>query len=75
MPADLFPRWAIGSVVGLGGFAGALGGMLMAKYAGLVLEQLGSYTPIFMIAGSTYMVALAVVHILNPSYASVVLEH
>jgi ACS family hexuronate transporter-like MFS transporter len=75
MPADLFPRWAIGSVVGLGGFAGALGGMLMAKYAGWVLEQLGSYTPIFMIAGSAYMVALAVVHLVNPSYASVVLEH
>ena len=45
MPADLFPRWAVGSVVGLGGFAGAVGGMAMAKYAGWVLEQFGSYTP------------------------------
>ena len=71
MPADLFPRWAVGSVVGLGGFAGALGGMLMAKYAGWVLEQFGSYTPIFVIAGSAYLVALLVVHFINPGYAPV----
>jgi ACS family hexuronate transporter-like MFS transporter len=71
MPADLFPRWAVGSVVGLGGFAGAAGGMLMAKYAGWVLEQFGSYTPIFVIAGSAYLVALAVFHLINPRYTAV----
>jgi ACS family hexuronate transporter-like MFS transporter len=71
MPADLFPRWAVGSVVGLGGFAGAVGGMLMAKYAGWVLEKFGSYTPIFVIAGSAYLVALAVVHIINRRYEPV----
>src|SRR3954452_7515000 len=71
MPADLFPKWAVGSVVGLGGFAGALGGMLMAKYAGWVLEQFGSYTPIFVIAGSAYLVALVVVHLINRRYAPV----
>ena len=71
MPADLFPRWAVGSVVGLGGFAGALGGMLMAKYAGWVLEKFGSYTPIFVIAGSAYLVALLVVHLINPRYEPV----
>jgi ACS family hexuronate transporter-like MFS transporter len=71
MPADLFPRWAIGSVVGLGGFAGAAGGMLMAKYAGWVLQTLGSYTPIFIVAGCAYLFALAVVHLINPRYARV----
>jgi ACS family hexuronate transporter-like MFS transporter len=71
MPADLFPRWAVGSVVGLGGFAGAAGGMLMAKYAGWVLQRLGSYTPIFVVAGCAYLVALAVVHLINPRYARV----
>ena len=71
MPADLFPRWAVGSVVGLGGFAGALGGMLMAKYAGWVLEKFGSYTPIFVIAGSAYLVALLVFHLINPRYEPV----
>src|SRR5919202_3278857 len=71
MPADLFPRWAVGTVVGLGGFAGAAGGMLMAKYAGWVLQTLGSYTPIFIVSGCAYLVALTVVHLINPSYARV----
>jgi ACS family hexuronate transporter-like MFS transporter len=71
MPADLFPRWAVGSVVGLGGFAGAAGGMLMAKYAGWVLQTLGSYTPIFIVSGCAYLVALTVVHLINPRYAPV----
>ena len=71
MPADLYPRWAQGSIVGLGGFAGALGGMLMSKYAGWVLETVGSYTPIFVICGGAYLLALLVVHLINPGYAPV----
>jgi ACS family hexuronate transporter-like MFS transporter len=72
MPADLFPRWALGSVVGLGGFAGAAGSMLMAKYAGWVLGKFGGdYTPIFIVSGGAYLVALVVVHLINPSYARV----
>jgi len=50
LPADAFPRFAQGTVVGLGGFAGAVGGMLMAKYAGYILQTFGSYTPIFVVA-------------------------
>jgi ACS family hexuronate transporter-like MFS transporter len=69
LPSDLFPRWASGSVVGLGGAAGALGGMLMAKYSGWVLQTLGSYTPIFAVAGVAYLLALAVIHLLTPTYA------
>lgn len=72
MPADLYPRWAVGSVVGLGGFAGAIGSMLMAKYAGWVLGRFGgNYTPIFVIAGSAYLLALLVFHLINPRYAPV----
>ncbi len=71
MPADLFPRWALGSVVGLGGFAGALGGMLMAKYAGWVLQTVGSYGPIFACCGIAYLLALAVFHSINPRYLPV----
>ncbi len=71
MPADLFPRWALGSVVGLGGFAGAVGGMMMSKFAGWVLETAGSYTPIFLLCGFAYLLALLVVHLINPSYAPV----
>ncbi|MEI9887678.1 MAG: MFS transporter [Rhizomicrobium sp.] len=69
LPSDLFPRWAAGSVVGLGGAAGALGGMLMAKYAGWVLQTVGSYAPIFVVAAGAYLVALAAIHILTPRYA------
>jgi ACS family hexuronate transporter-like MFS transporter len=69
LPSDLFPRWAAGSVIGLGGFAGAVGGMLMAKYAGWVLQHIGSYTPIFAVAAFAYLIALAVVHLLSPRYA------
>ena len=72
LPADLFPRAAQGSVVGLGGAAGALGGALMAQYAGHVLQTLGSYAPIFFVAASAYLTALLVVHVLVPRYARVV---
>lgn len=68
LPSDLFPRSAAGSVVGLGGAAGAVGSMLMAKYAGWVLQTLGSYTPIFVVASCTYLVALLVVHLITPRY-------
>ncbi len=66
LPSDVFPRGAVGSVVGIGGMLGAFGGMAFSKYIGQVLEQIGSYTPIFIIAGSAYLVALLVVHILSP---------
>ncbi|KAK0331758.1 hypothetical protein LTR94_027635, partial [Friedmanniomyces endolithicus] len=65
-PADVFPRSAVGSVVGIGGMLGGIGGMAMAKYAGYVLEQIGTYTPIFIVAASAYLVALLVVHLLSP---------
>lgn len=68
LPSDLFPRWAVGSVVGLGGFAGAAGGMLMAQYAGWVLQTLGGYRPIFVVSSGAYLLALLVVHILTPEY-------
>jgi ACS family hexuronate transporter-like MFS transporter len=66
LASDLMPRRAVASVVGLGGMAGAVGGMLMAKYAGYVLENVGSYTPIFLLIGSMYLIALAVIHALVP---------
>jgi ACS family hexuronate transporter-like MFS transporter len=66
LAADMFPPQAIGSVVGLGGFAGAVGGMLIAKLVGYVLQMTGSYTTVLLIAGIAYLTALAVVHILTP---------
>ncbi len=65
-PSDVFPKQAVGTVVGIGGTAGAIGGMLMAKYAGWVLGGIGSYTPIFIVAASVYILALSVLHRLSP---------
>ena len=66
LASDTFPRQAVGSVVGFGGMAGAVGGMLIAKLTGYILEASGSYVPIFLIAASTYLVALLVIHLLLP---------
>ncbi|MEH0194265.1 MFS transporter [Caulobacter sp. CCNWLY153] len=69
LPSDVFPRGAVGSVVGIGGMLGAFGGMAFSKYVGNVLDQIGTYTPIFVVAGSAYLVALAAIHILSPKLA------
>jgi ACS family hexuronate transporter-like MFS transporter len=66
MASDMFPRRAVGSVVGIGGMAGSIGGMLIATTVGLILQYSGSYLPIFIIAGSAYLVALLVIHLLAP---------
>ena len=66
LASDMFPRHAVASVVGIGGFAGAVGGMLISTVVGLLLELTGSYTPVFLLAGSAYLVALLVVHLLVP---------
>ncbi|MFT3996395.1 MAG: MFS transporter [Asticcacaulis sp.] len=66
LPSDVFPNGAVGSVVGIGGMFGAFGGMAMAKYAGFVLDKIGSYTPIFIYAATGYFLALLAVHLLMP---------
>ncbi|HEY7500738.1 MAG TPA: MFS transporter [Vicinamibacterales bacterium] len=66
LTSDMFPRQAVGSVVGLGGFAGAVGGMLIAKITGYILEASGSYVPIFFMAAFAYLTALLVIHLLVP---------
>ena len=66
LPSDMFPKRAVGSVVGIGGMAGAIGGMLIAKIVGYLLQWTGSYRVPFLIAGSAYVVAVAVIHLLAP---------
>jgi len=73
LPGDVFPRSAVGSVIGIGGMIGAIGGMAMARYAGWVLDTIGTYTPIFVVAASAYLVALGVVHLLTPKMEPVTL--
>jgi ACS family hexuronate transporter-like MFS transporter len=64
--SDMFPRRVVASVVGIGGMAGAIGGMLIAKIVGYILQWTGSYLPIFIMAGSMYLLALLFVHLLVP---------
>ena len=64
--SDTFPRRAVGSVVGVGGMFGAIGGMCIATITGFVLQFTGSYHSVFIMAGSAYLVALAVAHVLAP---------
>lgn len=66
LTSDMFPRRAVGSVVGMGGAAGGVGGMLVATAAGFILEFTGSYMPLFIMAGSMYLIALAIIHFLVP---------
>ena len=66
LTSDIFPGEAVGSVVGFGGMAGAVGGMLMAKIVGYVLQWTGSYRIPFFIAGFAYLAAAAVIHSLSP---------
>ncbi len=66
LTSDMFPRQAVGSVVGLGGMAGAIGGMFIALLVGEILQRTGSYVPIFLLAGSAYLLALAALHLLAP---------
>ena len=66
LTSDMFPRRAVGSVVGLGAFAGAIGGMLTATFIGFVLQTTGSYVPLFVLAACMYLIALAVIHGLVP---------
>jgi ACS family hexuronate transporter-like MFS transporter len=64
--SDMFPRAAVGSVVGIGGTAGAVGGVLVQIATGYIVQLTHSYLPLFILCGSAYLVALAIVHSLSP---------
>jgi MFS transporter, ACS family, hexuronate transporter len=66
--SDIFPRKATASVTGIGGFAGAVGGALIAQLVGRLLQNMGDngyYAP-FFIASTGYFIALAIIHLLIP---------
>ncbi len=64
--SDTFPRQAVASVVGIGGFGGAVAGMMVATFTGFLLQFTGSYVPLFVMASLAYLLALLVIHILIP---------
>jgi len=69
LASDLFPSRAVASVVGIGGMAGAIGGMLIAEIVGHVLQWTGSYVVPFFMAASAYLVALLFIQLLSPALA------
>ena len=64
--SDMFPRSAVGAVVGIGGMAGSIGGVLFATTAGWTLQMTGSYIPLFIISSSAYVLALFFIYLLAP---------
>lgn len=72
LPPDMFPKKAVGSVIGLGGFMGGIGGMIMAKSTGLVLDATGGdYSVIFAVCTIVYFIAVGVIHLLSPRLARI----
>lgn len=65
--SDVFPQRAVGSVVGLAGMAGAIGGALIATIVGIILETTGSYIPIFAMFSFAYLAAWVVLKVGIPT--------
>jgi ACS family hexuronate transporter-like MFS transporter len=66
LSSDMFPSRAVGSVVGIGGMGGAIGGMFVAQIVGHVLQWTGSYLIPFLIAAPVYLVAVGIIQLLAP---------
>jgi MFS transporter, ACS family, hexuronate transporter len=67
LASDMFPKSAVGSVVGIGAFAGAMGGVVFQRVTGRVLQANGSnYAPIFVVCGLAYVTAWAIIQLLAP---------
>ncbi|MDX2188490.1 MAG: MFS transporter [Bacteroidota bacterium] len=73
LASDMFPKHAIASVTGIGGMFGAVGGVLLAAVAGVVIQNSG-YASMFIIGGSAYLVSLGFIHILAPKLEPVILD-
>jgi MFS transporter, ACS family, hexuronate transporter len=63
--SDMFPKKAVGSVVGLGASAGSIGGMILLTSSGYIVEATGSYIILFIICGSAYLIALGIMQLLT----------
>ena len=73
--SDLFPRRALGAVVGIGGMAGSIGGVLFSEVIGQVLQRTGQYWVLFAIGACGYLIALAIMHLLVPDMKTTTLEN
>ena len=69
IPSDTMPKAAVGSVSGIGGTAGAVGGIIMTMGVAQALKGLGGYSTVFLVAGMIYLLAVLVIHMLSPRLA------
>ena len=69
--SDMFPRSAVGSVTGIGGMAGAVGGALMMVYAGDVVQLTGSYASLFDFSASVYLISMLIMVLFAPGLKKV----
>jgi len=73
--SDTVPRKAVSSVVGIGGMAGAIGGMFISKIVGYVLDATGkNYLIPFLMAGFAYICALLIIHLLLPRFSQMQID-
>jgi ACS family hexuronate transporter-like MFS transporter len=66
LSGDLFPRRVVGSVVGIGGLMGGVAGIIVPLAAGRIVDRFHTYLPLFIFAGSAYLVAVALIQLLSP---------
>ena len=74
LPSDMFPKAAVGSVIGIGGMSGAIGGVILQLATGYIVKITNSYVPLFVVACAAYMLALVIIHGITPKLAPAQLE-
>ncbi len=79
--SDLFPKKDVATIVGLGGMAGSVGGILFPWFSGMLLDRFtaegnvtGGYTILFAICASAYLISFAIHHLLSPRLEPLVLS-
>ena len=63
MISDIYPQPAVASMVGLSGFFGSVGGVIFSASTGIILQRTGKYYPMFLMAGTAYLLGLAIIHL------------
>jgi MFS transporter, ACS family, hexuronate transporter len=66
LPTDIFPRNAVGTIAGLVGFGGAMGGVVFQQIVGYLLDHKFGYSLVFSLAGSFHVIAFVVICIAIP---------
>jgi len=72
--SDIYPKNAVGTVTGLSGFAGAIGGVLFSGAVGLILQITGSYYVVFAIASMAYLLCWLSLYLLVPNNQKILIK-